>query len=230
MSQIAQNYWIILAPLVFLIGILIIPKLRKLYFTARITKISAAKNQTVVVLNGKIKHLNKTIIAPLSQKPSIGYLYFVYDRYTTSTLVVSKKEECTDFLLEDKGAACIIKPASAGNFLNSTEWPPTILFSDYLNLDDARKVNDLTDKTAVIRGKRYRHVEYRRQENESVYVKGLFRTSFDDNEKYNQYARGMISSKDKKILITPAYSGTPFVSSSFSIYGLVSAYIKSIFS
>ncbi|KTC89303.1 Uncharacterised protein [Fluoribacter dumoffii] len=192
-------------------------KISKFFLAQRVTKINKAQ-AGVQTLKGKVQKFDAFILAPLSQKSCCGYLYFVVDKFDDIDKIVYSENQGQDFILDDGTGRCLIRSSLAGNFYNTKLWPPTIRFSNYSNLEDAIKFDDLNKNPS---NKRYRHMEYRRQEEEMLYVEGVYQRTIGNLDLALLSLDGVLEDTNSAALtITPAYSGSE-VNSSNRGYTLV---------
>ncbi len=209
-----SNYFILL----FYLILIVLPPF--IYFIYRRANIRCLSKETIkiskaqegsLILKGKVERFEELLLAPLSQRPCCGYFYAIYDRSNYDKIVYSETRGI-DFILNDGSGRCLVRSDVAGNFYNSIFWPPIIRSSNYPTLEDANKHNDLTKKP---HGKRYRYMEYRRQEGETIYVEGSFKSTQKDLNLALLNLNGVIEgeTKEASININPAYSGSSIHSS-----------------
>lgn len=178
-------------------------KLKKRNIDKRRTKIIKAQ-AGFVFLKGQVKRFNQSVIAPLTQQSCCGYSYLVIERSTEK--IVHQENALVEFVLEDESSKCLIRSKSVGTFCNAKEWLPAIKFSNYINLEEAIQRNDLSDDPEK---KTYRHMEYRRQENEPIYVEGIYHNNLKDLNLGSFNLKGAIVDDREKTStkIIPAYYG-----------------------
>lgn len=165
-------------------------------------KISEAK-EGYVILRGVIKKFAPYIISPLSKKPCCGYLYLVIDKHDLDK-IVHIESNIVDFSLCDKTGQCIVHPKSVGTFYNNAQWPPYIRFGDSIspyNLDSNPG------------NKRYRHMEYRRQEGEEIFLKGYYQKARANANDDSGLIGTICGREDKPLEIIPAYKGLEIATS-----------------
>lgn len=146
-----------------------------------------------VTLEGNTKKITDTLEAPLSGKKCLGYYLratkrikgleqlFLYDFDKT----ILQESKFIDFILKDDSGFCLVKgqdvkfiiayPSSTTLTLKYLK--PTIRFSSYNNINEARKNNDLQPKSNLFFGrKQYAFYEYCLEENDVICAQGQFKT------------------------------------------------------
>ncbi|WP_133129147.1 hypothetical protein [Legionella quinlivanii] len=119
-----------------------------------------------LILYGRIQEGETLLLSPLSKRSCIGYLYFV--RHAESLNITFHKEAIAEFFLKDGEGNFLIVPQNPGQFCENSTLPPTIKYSNYPTLKEAITQNDFVSTAS----KKYCHIEYCRQADEVVYVKG----------------------------------------------------------
>ncbi|QMT61165.1 hypothetical protein [Legionella sp. PC997] len=182
-----------------IIVFIVIYLINKLFYFSLVEntiKICEAK-EDYVTLRGVIKTF-AYILSPLSKQPCCGYLYLVIDKHD-SDQIVHIESNIVDFLLDDKTGKCIVHPQSVGTFHNNAQWPPYIRFGDSIS------PFNLNSNPG---NKRYRHMEYRRQEGEEIFLQGYYQRANAIPNDFPVLIGTICGKEDRPLEIIPAYKGS----------------------
>jgi hypothetical protein len=188
-------------------------KLARIISDTPTSKIRSAA-QGYVELQGVVKPITKSILAPLTQKPCVWYSYTIEEEQSTGRstewVMIDHHSSCHLFYLEDETGHVAVYPlASEVTIKNRDRWYTNGIGSSSGGL---LGVSLLSSVASSLTGSRYRYTERRIEEGESITALGFFHTCraaetpFDSGY-INQHRDQLLKEKSSKLSQHKALAG-----------------------